>query len=162
MSEIKEKAGKEELLVVEEAALQDISGVLQAMDTMEEYEPFTVVRGGKELFSFRVCGLDDEEMEKCRTEATKLVKNKKLGGMTVPSDFNAAKYNSLLIVTATHPKDREFLWDNKDLQKKAKAVTAWQVVDRVLRAGEKERIIELIEKLSGYDEDGLEEVVKNS
>ena len=162
MSEVKEKAGKKELLAVEETALQDISGVLQAMDTMEEYEPFSVIRGGKELFSFRVCGLDDEEMEKCRTEATKLVKNKKLGGMTVPSDFNAAKHNSLLIITATHPDDKKFLWDNKDLQKRAEAVTAWQVVDKVLKPGEKEQVIELIEKLSGYDEDGTAEVAKNS
>ncbi len=162
MSEIKEKAGKEELLVVEEAALQDISGVLQAMDTMEEYEPFTVVRGGKELFSFRVRGLDDEEMEKCRTEATKLVKNKKLGGITMPADFNATKHSSLLIIRATHPDDKKLLWDNKELQKKAKVITGWRVVDKVIKPGEKERIIELIEKLSGYDEDGLEEVVKNS
>ena len=41
-----DEKGKE-LLAIEEVALQDISGVLQAMDTMEEYETFTVTRGGK-------------------------------------------------------------------------------------------------------------------
>jgi len=162
MSEDNVKYGKDELLAVEESVLQDIGGVFQAMDAIEEYDSFKVVRGGKELFSFRVRGLDDEEMEKCRTEATKYVKSKRFGGVTVPADFNAAKYNSLLIVTATHPEDSSaFLWDNKDLQKKAKAITGWQVVDKVLRAGEKERVIELIEKLSGYDEAGLDETIKN-
>ena len=162
MNENNKGLSKEELLAVEEAALQDISGVLQAMDTMEEYESFKVARNGEELFSFRVRGLDDEELEKCRTDATKMVKNKRLGGMTVPADFNAAKHNSLLIITATHPDDKKFLWDNKDLQKRAEAVTAWQVVDKVLKPGEKEQVIELIEKLSGYDEDGTAEVAKNS
>lgn len=162
MSEDNVKYGKDELLTAEESVLQDIGGVFQAMDTIEEYEMFKVVRDGKEFFSFRVRGLDDEEMEKCRTEATKYVKSKRFGGVTVPADFNAAKYNSLLIVATTHPEDRPFLWDNKDLQKKAKAVTGWQVVDKVLRAGEKERVIELIEKLSGYDENGLDETIKNS
>ena len=162
MSEDSVKYGKDELLSVEESVLQDVSGVFQAMDTMEEYEPFRVVRDGKELFSFRVRGLDDEEMDKGRTEATKYNRNKKLGGMTMPSDFNAAKYNSLLIVQATHPEDKPFLWDNKELQKKADVITGWQMVDKVLRAGEKERVIELIEKLSGYDEEGFDETLKNS
>ncbi len=161
MSEDK-KLSKEELLAVEENALQDISGVLQAMDTMEEYESFPVARNGKKLFSFRVRGLDDEETERCRTEATKMVKNRRLGGITVPTEFNAAKHNSLLIVTATHPDDKKFLWDNKDLQKKAMAVTPWQVVDKVLKPGEKDQVIELIEKLSGYDEDSTVEIIKNS
>lgn len=162
MNEDNKKLDKEELLAIEENALQDISGVLQAMETMEEYETFRVIRNGKELFSFRIRGLDDEEMEKCRTDATKMVKSKRLGGITVPADFNVAKHNSLLIVQATHPEDKKLIWDNKDLQKRAKAVTAWQMVDKVLRSGEKERVIELIEKLSGYDDESTLEIIKNS
>lgn len=155
-----DEKGKE-LLAIEEVALQDISGVLQAMDTMEEYETFTVTRGGKNLFSFRLRGLNDEEVEKCRTESTKMKKNKKLGGITVPAEFDSAKNDSLLIVTATHPEDRKFLWDNKELQKRAEAVAPWQVVDKTLKSGEKEQVIELIEKLSGYEGDDLIEVSKN-
>ncbi|MEG3071024.1 MAG: hypothetical protein HQP61_02160 [Peptococcaceae bacterium] len=162
MSEDSVKYGRDELLAVEESVLQDVGGVFEAMDTMEEYELFKVVRGGKELFSFRVRGLDDQEGEKCRTEATKMVKSKRLGGVAIPTDLNAAKYNSMLIVAATHPEDRPHLWNNKELQEKAKVITGWQVVDKVLKAGEKERVIELIEKLSGYDEEDLDETLKNS
>lgn len=152
---------KEELLVAEDAILQDVGGVLQAMETVTEYDTFPVIRNGKKLFSFRVSGLDDEEMERCRDQATKMVKNKRLG-VTVPGDFNSAKFKSLLIYNATHPDDRKWLWDNKELQQKAKVLASWQLVDKVLLSGEKGRVIELIEQLSGEDEDTLEETIKNS
>lgn len=159
MSEDNVKYGKDELLAMEEAVLKDISGVAKSIDTIIEYESFPVVRNGKKLFSFRVRSLDDEEIERCRTESTKMVKSKRLGGIAIPADFNAAKYNSMLIVAATHPEDRPFLWDNKELQAKAGVITPWQMVDKVLRSGEKSRVIDLIEDLSGED---VVEVIKNS
>lgn len=155
---------KEELLASEETILKDISGVLEAMETVTTYETFEVIRDNKKLFSFRVRGLDDEEIEKCRDQATKTVKDRRLGNLAVPRDFNAAKFNSLMIYTATHPEDRKALWDNKTLWEKAGVVTGWQLVDKVLRRAEKDAVIELIEKLSGYDEwsETLEETIKNS
>ena len=56
------------------------------------------------------------------------------------------------------------IWDNKDLWKKANVVTGWQLVDKVLKRGEKEKCIELIESLSGYadeDAESTEETLKN-
>jgi len=155
---------KEYLLQNEDTILRDIAGVLEAMNITEEYETFTVKRKGKKLFSFRVRGLTAEEREKCRDDATKMVKNKKLGGITVPADFDSAKFSSLLIVTATHPEDKKFLWDNKELRQKANVLAPWQLVDKVLLSGEKDRVINLIEHLSGFDEDDndLEETIKNS
>jgi hypothetical protein len=57
------KENKEELLVAEDAIMQDVGGVMQAMGTITEYQVYEVIRNGKKLFSFRVSGLDDEEME---------------------------------------------------------------------------------------------------
>jgi len=155
---------KEKYLAVEETALKDIGGVLEAMETITQYEVFEVVRDGKKLFSFRVRGLDDEEIERCRDQATKSVKDRRLGNLAVPKEFNSAKFNSLMVYKATHPEDKKVLWDNKDLWKKANVVAGWQLVDKVLKRGEKEAVIELIEKLSGYDEEGetTEETLKNS
>jgi len=160
MDEVK----RDELLEAEDTILQDISGVLEAMETITKYETFEVIRDGKKLFSFRVRGLDDEELEKCRDQATKIVKDRRLGNLAVPRDFNAAKFNSLMIYTATHPEDKKALWDNKTLWDKAGVLAGWQLVDKVLKRGEKESVIELIEKLSGYGEDNenLEETLKNS
>lgn len=156
---------KEMLLGNEDAILRDVAGVLEAMNIKEEYDTFTVKRKGKKLFSFRVRGLSAEEREKCRDDATKMVKNKKLGGIAIPADFDSAKFSSLLIVTATHPDDKKFLWENKELMQKANVLAPWQLVDKVLLSGEKDRIVDLIEHLSGFDEDDdndLEETLKNS
>ncbi len=156
---------KEYLSQNEEVILRDVAGVLEAMETITTYEVFEVVRDGKKLFSFRVRGLDDEEFEKCRDQATKTAKDRRLGSLAVPREFNSAKFNSLVVYTATHPEDKKALWDNKELWEKAKVVTGWQLIDRILKRGEKEKCIELIEKLSGYtdeDAESTEETLKNS
>jgi len=149
----------------EDVILQDVAGVLEAMETIIEYKLFEVIRDGKKLFSFRVRGLDDSEFEKCRDQATKVAKDRRLGNLAVPREFNSAKFNSLVIYTATYPDDKKAIWDNKDLWAKADVVTGWQLVDKVLKRGEKEKCIELIEELSGYsdeDAESTEETLKNS
>lgn len=156
---------KEYLFQNEDTILRDVAGILEAMNIKEEYETFRVKRKEGKSFSFRVRGLTTEEREKCRDESTKMVKNKKLGGIAIPADFDSAKYSFLLIVTATHPEDKKFLWDNKELMQEAKVLTPWQLVDKVLYPGEQDRAIQLIERLSGFDEDDdndLEETLKNS
>ena len=155
---------REYMLQNEDAILRDVSGVLEAMETIIEYKVFEVTRDGKELFSFRVRGLDDSEFEKCRDQATKVAKDRRLGSLAVPREFNSAKFNSLVVYTATHPDDKKVIWDNKDLWAKADVVTGWQLVDKVLKRGEKEKCIELIEELSGYsdeDAESTEETLKN-
>ena len=161
---------KEMLLGNEDVILRDVSGVLEAMETIIEYKLFEVIRDGKKLFSFRVRGLDDSEFEKCRDQATKVAKYRRLGNLAVPREFNSAKFNSLVIYTATHPDDKKAIWDNKDLWAEAElvtgcpVVTGWQLVDKALRRGEKEKCIELIESLSGYtdeDAESTEETLKN-
>ena len=149
----------------EDVILQDVAGVLEAMETIIEYKVFEVIRDGKKLFSFRVRGLDDNEFEKCRDQATKVAKDRRLGSLALPREFNSAKFNSLVIYTATHPDDKKAIWDNKDLWAKADVVTGWQLVDKVLKRGEKEKCIDLIESLSGYadeDTEATEETLKNS
>src|SRR5690606_15104061 len=88
----------------------------------------------------------------------KVAKDRRLGSLALPREFNSAKFDSLVIYTATHPDDKKAIWDNKDLWAKAKAdvVTGWQLVDKVLKRGEKEKCIELIEDLSGYTDDETE------
>ena len=156
---------KDYMVQNEDVILRDVGGVLEAMQTIIEYKDFEVIRDGKKLFSFRVRGLDDNEFERCRDQATKVAKDRRLGSLAVPREFNSAKFNSLVIYTATHPDDKKTIWDNKDLWQKANVVTGWQLVDKVLKRGEKEKCIELIEGLSGYtdeDAESTEETLKNS
>ena len=156
---------KDYMVQNEDVILQDVAGVLEAMETIIEYKVFEVIRDGKKLFSFRVRGLDDSEFEKCRDQATKVAKDRRLGSLAVPREFNSAKFNSLVVYTATHPDDKKAIWDNKNLWQKANVLTGWQLVDKVLKRGEKEKCIELIEALSGYadeDAEATEETLKNS
>jgi hypothetical protein len=160
-----DEAKRNELLAAENTILQDISGVLEAMETITHYEVFEVIRKGKKLLSFRVRGLTSEEMEKCSDQATKTVRDRRYGNIAMPKEFNAAKYRWLIIYTATHPDDRKALWDNKTLWEKARVITGWQLVDKVLNPGEQEKVMRVIEELSGYlDEEAetIEETIKNS
>jgi len=56
------------------------------------------------------------------------------------------------------------LWDNKELWEKANVLACWQLVDKVLKRGEKNEVIELIGGLSGYNSEENEsrvETLKN-
>ena len=139
---------KDYLIQNEDVILQDVAGVLEAMQTIIEYKDFEVIRDGKKLFSFRVRGLDDNEFERCRDQATKVAKDRRLGNLAVPREFNLAKFNSLVVYTATHPDDKKIIWDNKDLWAKADVVTGWQLVDKVLKRGEKESALSLLRALA--------------
>lgn len=160
-----DEAKREELLAAEGSILKDVAGVLEAMETLTEYRVFEVVRDGKKLFSFRVRGLTHEEIEKCTDQATKTVRDRRYGSLAYPKEFNATRYRALMIYTATHPEDRKVLWDNKTLWEKAGVLAGWQLIDKVLKPGEQEKVEKLIEELSGYsDEEAetVEETLKNS
>jgi len=154
-----------ELMEAERSILLDITGALEAMETVTETKVYEVIRHGKKLFSFRLQGLDDEQVEQCRDQSTKMVKDRRLGNLAVPRDFNSSKFNSLMIYTATADDDKKALWDNKALWQKAGVMTGWQLVDKILKRGEKDDAITVIEELSGYRDDdskGTEETLKNS
>ena len=83
----------------------------------------------------------------------------------MPQDTDRVKYQSEIIYRATVAEDREKLWDNRDVwdalnAKKDRIMNGLDVIECVLKAGEKDKVLEAIDKLSGYEEN-LEEVVKN-
>ncbi len=87
--------------------------------------------------------------------------------MKMPEETDTVRYRAALIYRATVEKDRKILWDNKDIWKSLsdkghEVVTGLDVIDYVLLAGEKDRIIETIDSISGFDAgNNLEEVAKN-
>ena len=86
-------------------------------------------------------------------------------GVKMPEDTDSSLYRAALIYEATLPEDRKKLWDNKDaweaLRNKGKQIVRGvDVIETCLKAGEKDKVIDVIDKLSGYD-DNIEEVADN-
>lgn len=136
------------------AAAQDVSA------TTEVVKIERLVQGEKKiLFTFRIHGLTEREYDTCREEATTYRRERKMGNMKLPEDTDSPKLRSWVIYTATHPDDRKALWENKTLWEKLNVLNAQDAIDRVLRAGEKDRIINRIEELSGFGE--IEEAAGN-
>ena len=134
-----------------------IHGLIDAAEfASEETQRIEIIREGR-LYS--------EEYEKCRKKHTKYVRNKQLG-MKMPEDTDRVKYQSEIIYAATVDEDKEKLWDNRKVwnalnAKKDRIMNGLDVIEYSLKAGEKDRILEAIDKLSGYESNNLEEVAKN-
>lgn len=130
----------------------------------EERQRIEIIREGRLYFAFEIRPLGSEEYDKCRKKYTKYVRNKQLG-MKMPEDTDRIKYQSAIIHKATVDEDREKLWDNKKVWKALEdkgyqIMSGLDVIEYTLKAGEKDKVLEAIDKLSGY-EANLEEVAKN-
>lgn len=143
-----------------------IQGLIDAAEfASEETQRIEIIREGRLYFAFNIRPLSSEEYEKCRKKHTKYVRNKQLG-MKMPEDTNRVKYQSEIIYAATVDEDKEKLWDNHKVwnalnAKKDRIINGLDVIEYTLKAGEKDRILEAIDKLSGYESNNLEEVAKN-
>lgn len=163
-TELTEEEVREQILMSEKDML---AGLLEASGYSEdEKQRIDIKRNGTLCFSFTVRPLTEAEYNQCKKKHTKYVRNKQFG-LKLPEETDTVKYRSLLIYTATVEEDKKRFWDNKVLWKKMidrgqEVVTAIDVIDYTLRAGEKDRIIEVIDSISGFDdEESLEETAKN-
>lgn len=160
--EFSEDETKTQLRMNEEDYIQ---GLIEAADfATEETQKIEIARAGKVYFAFAIRPLSAEEYDKCRKQNTKYVRNRQLG-MKLPDETDRVKYQSALIYKATVEEDREKLWNNKKvwdalIAKGLPIATGTDVIEHTLKAGEKDKVIEQIDLLSGYDTN-IEEVAKN-
>lgn len=139
-----------------------LGGLLAAADYKtdeDEIVPIEIARRGVVLIKFRIRPLSEDEYIKCKERHTKYVRNKQIG-IKVPEDTDSAAYRSALIYEATVEEDRKKVWDNKDAWKKLDCVTGRELIDKVLKPGEKDAILNKLDEISGYSS-ALEEVAKN-
>lgn len=141
---------RRELLESEDAILR---GLLEAADLDTDIVTIEVARRGRVLFKFRIRPLRQSEAEKCARKATRYVKNSM--GVRVRQEVDRATFYNHLIYTATVDEDRKAIWDNKAAWEKLGVASGPDLIDEVLRAGEKEAIVRRIEEISGFtvDED---------
>lgn len=118
-----------------------------------EYRKISIPRKGKIMFSFTVRPLNDDEWSKCRRQ------NLKNRGKR-NEELNNPRYASQAIYMATLEDDRAKIWDNKAVWDKLNCASGVDVVNSVLKIGEKVQILDIIQDLSGYG-DELDEIIKN-
>ena len=162
---------EEEKVLMNEEEL--VRGLLAAADfeTDEEcMKKIEIKRNGKLFFEFKVHPLGEKEMMKIRKQSTTYYKNP--AGKHLPKlegDIRMDEFRSKKIYAATADSDKAKLWDNPKVKAGLNAkgkdiIEAWEIVDAVLMAGEKYSVSEIIDDISGYNDDEkleLEEYAKN-
>lgn len=135
-----------------------LESLLAAADyAANEEAAIEIIRGGKLFFCFTIHPLSEETLFKIRKKYTKYEKNRRTG-LKVQEEVDTAKFRSSLIYNSTIDRDKDAIWDNKDLQEGLRQkgfhiINALDVIEAVLLQGEKDRIIKVIDQLSGYGDD---------
>lgn len=133
-----------------------LEGLLAAADYAANEElTLEIARNGRTYFSFTTHPLSEDDIVQIRKKYTKRVKNKR-SGIRVSDELDVAKFRCSLIYNSTIEKDKEKIWDNKELWEGLRKqghviVNALDVVEALLLPGEKERIIRELDILGGYE-----------
>lgn len=163
-------ADKKEMELTEEEVREDIleheddyiAGLLSAADNVDaETTTIEIIRNQKKYFAFRIHALTEEELADIRKRYTKYAKNRRQG-IRVPEELNTPKYRASLIFNSTVEEDQKKLWDNpvikKGLEAKGKTIiNALDVIEAVLLPGEKERIMDILDEINGYNNEEIKE-----
>lgn len=121
---------------------------------------------GEKLFSFRIRALSQSEIQTAAKKATKQIPNP--AGRKYPpisGERNVADYHNRLVYMATIEEDRQKIWGNKEMKNKFGIFEDSDMVDILLRAGDKSKVVDAILTLSGYDDEEVvddDEYIKNS
>ena len=118
-----------------------------------------IKRGGAVVLSFRIRPMGEDEYVKCKKDNTNYKRNKQLG-TKIAESVNSARYRAQLIYEATVEEDREKIWDNREAWKNLNVLNGIDLVEVVLKSGEKDEILSKLDEISGY-QPTMEDVAKN-
>lgn len=166
-----------QLRASEEDFLQGLIDAASYAEDENQTKVIEIIRPGKIkgekrlMFRFSVKPLSEREYNDCKKKHTKYVRNRSLG-VKMPEDTDSVKYRAEIIYRATVPEDRKKLWDNKEAwealrDKGMQILSGLDMIEYCLIAGEKDRVIDVIDSISGYSDnleevtDGLENTIKN-
>ena len=154
-----ENTTQEEILMNENEILRGLIEAGTEKEKESSYKKIQIRRGGVLKFEFRIRPVSEEESLTCHEHATKNAPRKR-GQPKREIETNMAKFRSWLIYTATVDEDRVKTWDNKKAQEALDVLNGVDMIDVVLLSGEKDRIIDEINEISGYSDD-MDETAKN-
>lgn len=154
-----ENLTQEDILMDENAILQGMIEAGREREDSSTWETIEVRRAGKLYFRFRIRPITEEESVNCHKQATKYAPRKR-GQPVREIETNGAKFRSWVIYSATVDEDRKKVWDNKKVMDHYGVLQGVDLIDICLLPGEKDRIIDRINDISGYGDD-LEDTAKN-
>ena len=140
-----------------------ILGMASFKHDESEYRRIKIVRNGTVMLRFLVRPLSDEDFTKCRRQNTKTSRGRY--GLE-REKLNTGRYHSQVIYEATVPDEKlggVKVWDYNHgiLWEKLNVTNGIDAIDAVLKAGEKDMVIEQIEAISGFRSDEAADDVKN-
>ena len=137
-----------------------ITNILRENTPEEEARAeITVPRGGKPYIIFTVHSLSSRMLDDIRRKYTKYEKSKNRG-VRVANDVDSPSYRASLIYNSTIDEDKRKLWDNdrlkQGLTRQGKSIiNALDVINTVLRPGEIDYIISILDQVNGFDTDEI-------
>ena len=152
---------QEEILQSEGELLSGLLELSRRKDEASNYHNIEIRHNGAVKLRFRIRPVTEDEVQLCtrRAQTTAPAKGRQPRQVL---DTDASKFRSLMIYTATVDEDRERIWNNRKMLVSLNLLEGWQMVDAVLVAGEKSRVLDQIDEISGFgSEDTTEELAKN-
>ena len=118
------------------------------------------------FFKFDVHALNEDELTQIRKKYTKYTKNRRNGGQRMVEEVDMVKFRSSVIYNSTVEADQERIWNNKSLwdglrRQGHNIINALDVIEAILLPGEKDKIMDALDKLGGYDEENQITEAKN-
>lgn len=132
--------------------LQNIKSELAAESSASYIDEITTVdikRSGKLVFTLHVHPISDKDLHAAKVLAMK------------DGEMDAALFNSWIIFMATTQEDQKQIWGNAEVMlkfspDKYKPLAPVETIDRLLTAGEKFTLVDVIVKISGFNQDDEE------
>lgn len=156
-NEKKSVTGLDQATNRKEAEFDLVTALLSAAEYRNSEDNITeaeIKRNGNVLFSVHIHPIGETETRTARKKSTSMMpnpENKKLP--PIEREFNNAKFKSWVIYLATVEEDQQKVWGNSQLMKKYSLAEPWESIDTLLTVGEKNKLFDLVTKISGLDDD---------
>lgn len=143
--------------------LNAILGMASFKHDESEFRRIKIVRNKTVMLQFMIRPMTDEDFSKCRKKNAKMKK----GRFGVEREvLDTVRYHSQVIYEATVPDEKlggVKVWDYKreTLWRQLNVASGVDAIDAILKAGEKDMIIDQIEMISGFRADEAADDIKN-
>ena len=144
----------EELEQVENGIVGALMEAASYRDGSDKRRLITIKRNDRVMFKFTIEPLDEDTWQKCRRQN---IMNKGKAS----EELNNSRFLSQAIYEATIDEDKQRLWQNRDVWEKLNVARGADVVNLVLTPAEKTAIANALSEISGFDDDGLDDLIKN-